>query len=211
MKGKGTQKKKSARKLGTIGKSTVETTETNYEPGSKRVKKMPDGVNAEKVRVIDGYRNETEIPVLHSFMRSCTQHKLLDGKSKKSKSSGEMNSQIGTSMKSNIGGSTSHILLGRCQSNEAIHPASSVMDVSAKNNCAEGIEQVDCSVINNFGKLQACNVRNTFMKKCDDTVSKVCCGFCQSVDITEVCSDNVQMPFFKFQIPGLLNGKSLLS
>jgi hypothetical protein len=195
MKGKSSQKKKSARKLGTIGKSAVETTETNYEPSSKRVKKIPDGVNAEKVRVIDGYRNETEIPVLHSFMRSCTQHKLVSGKSKKSKSSGEMNSQIGTSMKSNIGGSTSSILLGRFQSNEAIHPAPSVMDVSAKNNCAEGIGQIDCSVINTFGKLQACNVRNTFLKKCDDTVSKVCCGFCQSVDITEVCSDNFQIPF----------------
>ncbi|KAM0872487.1 hypothetical protein ACQ4PT_038698 [Festuca glaucescens] len=190
-KGKNSQQKKSARKLGTTGKSTVETTETNYEPSSKRVGKMPNGVNAEKIRVINGSRNETETPVLHGFMRSCTQHKLLDGKSKKSKSSGEMNSQIGTSMKSNIGGSTSSILRGRCQSNEAIHVAPSVMDVSAKNNCAEGIEQIDCSVITNFGKLQACPVRNTFLKKCNGAVSKVSCAFCQSVDITEVSGEMV--------------------
>ncbi|KAM0822445.1 hypothetical protein ACQ4PT_071484 [Festuca glaucescens] len=48
-KGKNSQQKKSARKLGTTGKSTVETTETNYEPSSKRVRKLPNGVNAEKV------------------------------------------------------------------------------------------------------------------------------------------------------------------
>ncbi|XP_047045467.1 protein BREAST CANCER SUSCEPTIBILITY 1 homolog [Lolium rigidum] len=204
-KGKNSQQKKSARKLGTTGMSTVETTETNYEPSSKRVRKMPNGANAEKIRVINGSRNETEAPVLHGFMRSCTQHKLLDGKSKKSKSIGEMNSQIGTSMKSNIGGSTSSILRGRCQSNEAIHVAPSVMDVSAKNNCAEGIQQIDCSVITNFGKLQACPVRNTFLKKCNGAVSKVCCAFCQSVDITEVSGEMVHYHNGK-QVPTELSG-----
>lgn len=190
-KGKNSQQK-STRKLGKTGKSTVQTTETNCEPRSKRVKKMPDGVNAEKIGVIDGSTNITEIPPLHSFMSSCTQHKLLDGRSKKGKFSGDMDSQIGlASMKSNLGGNSSSILLGRCQSNEAIRAGPSVMDVSAKNNCAEGTEQIDCSVINNFGKLQACTVRNTFLKKCDDTVSKVSCAFCQSVDITEVSGEMV--------------------
>ena len=190
-KGENSKQKKSARKLGATGKSTVETTETNCEPSSKRVRKMLDGVNAEKKRVIDGSRSETGMPVLYSFMRSCTQHTVLDGKSKKSKCSGEMNNQIGLAgMKSNICGSTSSILLGRCNSNETIHAAPPVMDVSAKKNCANGIKQTDSSGMKNSGKLQACIVRNSFLKKCDDTVSKVYCAFCQSVDTTEVCSDN---------------------
>jgi hypothetical protein len=83
------------------------------------------------------------------------------------------------------------------------------MDVSAKNNCAEGIQQIDCSVITNFGKLQACPVRNTFLKKCNGAVSKVCCAFCQSVDITEVCSDNFQMPFLEVPNPWSTDGECL--
>ncbi|CAM0954668.1 unnamed protein product [Alopecurus aequalis] len=205
-KGKDSKQKKSARKLGTTGESTVETTETHCELSSKRVRKMPDGVNAEKIRIIEGSRNETEIPVLHSFMRSCTQHKLLDGKSKKSKFSGEMSSQIGlASIKSNIGGSTSSILLGSCQSNEAIHAAPSVMDVSAKKKNANGTEQTDCSGMKNFGKLQACTVHNSFLKKCDDTVSKVFCAFCQSVDTTEVSGEMVHYHNGK-QVPSHFSG-----
>uniref|UniRef100_A0ACD5T8Q5 Uncharacterized protein n=1 Tax=Avena sativa TaxID=4498 RepID=A0ACD5T8Q5_AVESA len=204
-KGKNSQQKESATKHGTAGKSTVETTETNCEPSSKRVREMPDGVNAEKIRLIDWSTNERETPVPHSFMRSCTQRKLSDGKSKKSKFSGEMNSQIGlASMKSNIGGSTSSILLGRCQSNEAVHASPSVMDVSAKNNCAKGIKQKDYSGMKNFGKLQACT-GNTFLKKCNDTVSKVSCTFCQSGDITEESGEMVHYHNGK-QVPAEFSG-----
>lgn len=199
--------KKCARKLGTTGKSAVETTESNSEPRSKQVRKMPDGANAEKIGVIDGSRNETEMPLLDSFMKSCTQHKLLDGRSKKSKLSEEMNGQIGLdSMKSNNGASS--ILLGRCQSSEAMPAAPSPMDTSVKNKCAKGIKQTDCSGMKNFGKLQACT-GNTFLKKCDDTVSKVFCAFCQSADITEVCSYHFQMLYLDVPKSLVLNGKYL--
>ncbi|KAM3411673.1 hypothetical protein ACQJBY_003378 [Aegilops geniculata] len=202
------QQKKCARKLGTTGKSTVETTESNSEPRSKRVRKMPDGVNAEKIGVTDVSRNETEMP-LRSFMKSCTQHKLLDGRSKKSskksKSSEGTNSQIGPdSMKSNINANTSSILLGRCQSSEAIRAAPSPMDASVKNKCAKAIKQTDCSGMKNFGKLQACT-GNTFLKKCDDTVSKVSCAFCQSADITEESGEMVHYHNGK-QVPAEFGG-----
>lgn len=190
---KSNQQKKSAMKLGATIKSTTETTVSNGEPRSKRVRKLPDGLNAGKIRVIDDSRNETEMP-LHSFMKSCTQHKLLGGRSKKSKFSGEMNSLIGLdSMKPNTSANTSSIVLGRCQSSEAIRAAPSLMDASVKNKCTKGIEQTDCLGMKNFGKLQACTGK-TFLKKCDDTVSKVLCAFCQSADTTEVCSYDFLMP-----------------
>ncbi|KAE8816292.1 Protein BREAST CANCER SUSCEPTIBILITY 1-like protein [Hordeum vulgare] len=193
------QQRKCAKKLGTTGKSAVETTKGNSEPRSKRVRKMPDGDNAEKIKVIDGSRDETEMPLLHSFMKSCTQHKLFDGRSKKSskksKLSEEMNGQIGLdSMKSNISANTSSILLGRCQSSEA----------SFKNKCAKGIKQADSSGMKNFGKLQACT-GNTFLKKCDATVSKVFCAFCQSADITEESGEMVHYHKGK-QVPAEFSG-----
>lgn len=60
----------------------------------------------------------------------------------------------------------------------------------------------------NFGKLQACT-GNTFLKKCDDTVSKVFCAFCQSADITEVCSYHFQMLYLDVPKSLVLNGKYL--
>lgn len=205
-KDKNSQRKKNGRKLGIARESTVEATESNCEPRSKRVKRMSDGVIAEKISVLSVSRNETETPQLHSLIKDCTQHKPLGGRSKKSKHCGEPNSKIGLeSMKSNIGGNTPSILPGRCQSNVAKCTAPSVKNVSVKNNRTKSIKQSDCSGMKNFGKLQACTERNVFLKKCEDTVSKVSCAFCQSDDVTEESGEMVNYHNGK-QVPAEFNG-----
>lgn len=194
---KRTQKKgkkgqhKCARKLGIIGNSTVEATESNPEPRSKRVRRMTDGGNAENIRVIAGSGSETEIPQLHSIIKGCTRNKPSDARREKRKLSGEMKSKIGLeSLKQNIGGNGLNILPGKCQGSETTQAASSAISASVENTSAKGTEQSDCSGMKNFRKLQACNGRSTFLLKCD-TVSKVSCAFCQSDDTTEESGEMV--------------------
>jgi BRCA1-associated RING domain protein 1 len=88
----------------------------------------------------------------------------------------------------NIGPNTPSILPGRCPLNESISTVPSVRNVSVKNGSAQPIEQQDYS-----GTIRSCTARNAVLKKCEGKASKLSCAFCQSDDITEVCTHTRQV------------------
>ncbi|GJN14889.1 hypothetical protein PR202_gb01762 [Eleusine coracana subsp. coracana] len=166
-KNKITQQKKSARKFEIAGESTINAAESKSEQRSKRIRRMPDGGIVQKIRFVSEFENETEMPQLDNLIKGCTQHKSLNGTSKRS-------------MGTNTVGNTPNIFLGRCQNNEAIVTVPSVKNVSVVNGSAKYMEQTDCS-----GTVISHTARSAVLKKCKNTVSKVLCAFCQSGDITK--------------------------
>ncbi|KAL5231242.1 hypothetical protein ABZP36_030018 [Zizania latifolia] len=191
---KNSDRKQSARKLAMAGKTTVNATESNCEPRSKRARRMPDHVITETVGVLSGSGNEAEIPQLHTLAKGSIQHKLLDAKSKQNTLCGKQKSKDDPeNIISNIGTMTPVILSGRCQSSGAVCTAPSVRDASAKNNHAKHIKQ------------PACPSRNDFLKKCENTSFKVSCAFCQSDVITEESGEMVHYQKGK-QVPAEFNG-----
>ncbi|KAL6609684.1 hypothetical protein ACP70R_039653 [Stipagrostis hirtigluma subsp. patula] len=183
-KDKSCRRKQSAQKL-EIAESTVKAPESKSEQRSKRIRRMSDGVLAQKKRVLSETDNETETPQLHGLIKACTQHKPFDGRSKQS-------------MELNIGANTQTILPGRCQSNETTRTIpSSVNNAPVKSNSANDT--------NYSGAIRSCTARNAVLKKHDDKVSKIVCAFCQSDDITEVSGEMVHYHNGK-QVPAEFNG-----
>jgi len=160
--------KNSRRKLEITGDSAVKIAEKTSEQRSKRLRRISDGVVADKTRVFSEAENETEPLQLLSLIKGRSQHKSLDGRSKQS-------------AESNIGPHTPSILPGRCLFNETICTVPSV-----KNGSAKAIEQTGYS-----GTIRSCTARSAVLKKCEDKVPKISCAFCQSDDITEVCADKL--------------------
>ncbi|OEL22371.1 Protein BREAST CANCER SUSCEPTIBILITY 1-like protein [Dichanthelium oligosanthes] len=183
--------KKNRRKLEIAGDSALKTAENKSEKRSKRVRRMPDGVVADKIRVLSEAENETESVQHHTLIKGCTQHKPLDGRSKQS-------------IESNIGPNTPSVLPGRCQFNEAISTVPSVKNVSVKNGSAKAIEKLDYS-----GTIRSCTARNVVLKKCEAKASKVSCAFCQSDDITEESGEMVHYHNGK-QVPAEFNGGAVI-
>ncbi|XP_039800301.1 protein BREAST CANCER SUSCEPTIBILITY 1 homolog [Panicum virgatum] len=160
--------KNSRRKLEITGDSAVKIAEKTSEQRSKRLRRISDGVVADKTRVFSEAENETEPLQLLSLIKGRSQHKSLDGRSKQS-------------AESNIGPHTPSILPGRCLFNETIRTVPSV-----KNGSAKAIEQTGYS-----GTIRSCTARSAVLKKCEDKVPKISCAFCQSDDITEVSGEMV--------------------
>ncbi|GJM89024.1 hypothetical protein PR202_ga05620 [Eleusine coracana subsp. coracana] len=185
-KNKISQQKKSARKFEKAGESTVNAAESKSEQRSKRIRRMPDGGIVQKIRFVSEFENETEMPQLDNLIKGCTQHKSLNGTSKRS-------------MGTNTVGNTPNIFLGRCQNNEAIVTVPSVKNVSVVNGSAKYMEQSDCS-----GTVISHAARSAVLKKCKNTISKVLCAFCQSGDITEESGEMVHYHNGK-QVPAEFN------
>lgn len=201
--------KNSRSKLEIAGDSAVKTAENKSEQRGKRIRRISDGAVAEKIRILSEAENEIELFQLHSLTKGCTQHKPLDGRSKKNivSNTGPNTPNILPGRDQfNIGPNTPSILPGRCPLNESISTVPSVRNVSVKNGSAQPIEQQDYS-----GTIRSCTARNAVLKKCEGKASKLSCAFCQSDDITEVCTHTRQVGLqkvfsLKLQILPLTNG-----
>ncbi|TVU20642.1 hypothetical protein EJB05_36857 [Eragrostis curvula] len=175
-KGKRNQQKKNGWKFEVAGKSTVNAAESKSEQRSKRIRRMPEGDIAQKIRVISEIENEIEVP----HIEGCIRPKYSNGISNTSKT-----------------GNTPNILLGRCHSNEAVHAVHLVKNVSVTDDSAKCMKQSEHSVSR--------AAHNAVMKKLEKKVCKVFCAFCQSSDITEDSGEMVHYHNGK-QVPAEFNG-----
>uniref|UniRef100_A0A0D9WII5 RING-type E3 ubiquitin transferase BRCA1 n=1 Tax=Leersia perrieri TaxID=77586 RepID=A0A0D9WII5_9ORYZ len=189
---KNSQRKVSARKLGMSVKISANATEKNCEPRSKRARRMSDHTIAELAEVPSGSGNETETPQLHTLAKGSIKHKPSTAGRRQNKACGKQKSKNEPeSTISNIGTMPAIIVPGRSQSNEAVCTVPSVRNASVKNKQEKIIENPDCFGMENFGNLQACLARNVSLEKCEDTILKVSCAFCQSGVITEETGEMV--------------------